>query len=119
VDIRLYFKNQEPVTRAAGDVLFRRGDPGDLMYIVKDGTVRITYGEGINVDVGPGETLGEMALIDGHARSGDAVAATEVELYPVNRGLFLVLVQETPYFAIEVMKSLTERLRRANGGEAS
>jgi CRP/FNR family transcriptional regulator, cyclic AMP receptor protein len=115
LDIRLYFKNQEPVTHQAGDVLFWRGDPGDRMYIVKDGTVTITYGDHLTVEVGAGETFGEMALIDGHARSGDAVASTDLELYPVSRSLFLVLVQETPYFAIEVMKSLTERLRRANG----
>jgi CRP-like cAMP-binding protein len=37
-----------------------------------------------------------------------------VQLFAINRGLFLVLVQETPHFALEVMKSLTERLRRAN-----
>ena len=55
-----------------------------------------------------------LALIDGHSRSADVVASTDVELYPVNRSLFLVLVQDTPFFALEVMKSLTERLRRAN-----
>ena len=70
-------------------------------------------GPGSRATVGPGHSFGEMALIDGHSRSADVVASTDVELYPVNRSLFLVLVQDTPYFALEVMKSLTERLRRA------
>jgi CRP-like cAMP-binding protein len=55
-----------------------------------------------------------MSIIDKHPRSADAVAVTDVELFPISRGLFLVLVQETPHFALEVMKSLSDRLRRAN-----
>jgi CRP-like cAMP-binding protein len=114
VDIRLYVANGEVVAHAAGDVIFQRGDPGHLMYIVKSGEVAVTYGDGQTVAVGPGHSFGEMALIDGHSRSADVVASTDVELYPVDRSLFLVLVQDTPFFALEVMKSLTERLRRAN-----
>ena len=114
MDIRIYVAKCEVVAHAAGDVIFKHGDPGDLMYVVKDGEVAITYGDGQSVTVGPGHSFGEMALIDGHSRSADVVASTDVELYPVNRSLFLVLVQDTPFFALEVMKSLTERLRRAN-----
>jgi CRP/FNR family cyclic AMP-dependent transcriptional regulator len=113
VDIRVYVSKGEVVRHLAGETIVKRGEPGDLMYIVKDGEVTITYGEGQTVRVGAGESFGEMALIDGHVRSADAVAFTEVELYPVDRSLFLVLVQDTPFFALEVMKSLTDRLRRA------
>ena len=117
MDIRMYVEKQEPVEHAAGDVIFEVGDAGDLMYVVKDGDVEITYRKGASVRVGPGESFGEMALIDRHARSATATAATAVRLYPINRALFFVLVQDTPYFALEVMKSLSERLRRANNME--
>jgi CRP-like cAMP-binding protein len=60
-----------------------------------------------------------MSIIDKHPRSADATAVTDTRLYPVSRGLFLVLVQETPHFALEVMKSLTDRLRRANALNAA
>jgi CRP-like cAMP-binding protein len=59
--------------------------------------VAITYGEGQTVEVGPGESFGEMALIDGHLRSADVVASTDVELYPVDRSLFRILVHDTPF----------------------
>ncbi len=55
-----------------------------------------------------------MSIIDKSPRRADAVAATDVQLFAINRGLFLVLVQDAPHFALEVMKSLTDRLRRAN-----
>ena len=113
MDIRVYVSKVETERHVAGETIFERGDRGDLMYIVKDGEVTITYGEGRTVTVGAGESFGEMALIDGHVRSADVQAATDVELYPVDRSLFLVLIQDTPFFALEVMKSLTDRLRRA------
>ena len=114
MDIRLYVANGQTVAHVAGEVIFKRGDPGDLMYVIKDGEVAITFGEDQTIGVGPGESFGEMALIDGHSRSADAVAARTSSLYAVDRSLFLILVHDTPYFALEDLQSLTERLRRAN-----
>jgi CRP-like cAMP-binding protein len=119
VDIGLYVKNLEPVMYPAGEVLFRRGDPGGMMYVVKEGEVELTYGPGRSVRVGPGHSFGEMSIIDKSPRSADGVAVTDVELYPISQGLFLILVQETPYFALDVMKSLSERLRNANASEGT
>ncbi len=115
MDLVRYVDHEEPVSYAAGTVIFRQGDRGDVMYIVKQGEVQLTYGVGQTTTVGPGSSFGEMALIDRNPRSADALAATDVQLYPVNQRLFFVLVHDTPYFALEVMKSLSDRLRRANG----
>ena len=117
MDIGLYVKNLEAVAYPAGEVLFRRGDPGGMMYVVKDGEVELTYGPGRSVRVGPGNSFGEMSIIDKRPRSADGVAVTDVELYPISQGLFLILVQQTPYFALEIMKSLSERLRQANSAD--
>jgi CRP-like cAMP-binding protein len=114
VDIGLYVKNLEHVMYPAGEVLFRRGDPGGMMYVVKQGEIELTYGPGRSTRVGEGHSFGEMSIIDKGPRSADAVAVTDTELYPISQGLFLILVQETPYFALEVMRSLSERLRNAN-----
>jgi CRP-like cAMP-binding protein len=56
--------------------------------------------------------IGEMALIDTKARSATVVAKTDCRLVPINEKRFLVLVHETPIFALLVMKTLAERLRR-------
>jgi CRP-like cAMP-binding protein len=119
MNVDLYAKCGETVHHSAGDVIFRRGDDGDVLYIVRDGTVELVLEDGTGVQVGPGESFGEMAIIDKSPRSADAVAVTDVELCSISRGVFLVLVQDTPHFALELMKSLTDRLRRANAIDAA
>ncbi len=60
-----------------------------------------------------GGIFGEMALIDGSPRSATARAKTACEVAPINEKSFLFLVHETPFFAIAVMRTLAERLRRS------
>ena len=72
------------------------------------------YDETRSVRLGAGESFGEMSLIDKRPRSATVTAVTDVVLAPISQGAFLVLVQDTPYFALEVMQSLSDRLRRAN-----
>jgi len=55
-----------------------------------------------------------MALIDDEPRSATAVAATDVELVAVSEKQFLFLVSQTPYFALKVMRTLAQRLRKSN-----
>jgi len=61
--------------------------------------------------IGSGGILGEMALIDTQLRSATAVAQTDCKLVPINEKRFVFLVQQTPFFAIEVMRIMAERLR--------
>lgn len=99
---------------AAGTVLFRERDSGDHMYVVIDGEVDIeVHGEVIET-AGPGEVVGEMALIDSNLRSGTAVAKTDCRVVPVDQRRFLLMVQETPQFSLHVMTVLADRLRRMN-----
>jgi CRP-like cAMP-binding protein len=99
---------------SAGQQIFREGQPGDVMYIVVEGNVDILVGDKIVETVGPGGILGEMALIDNKARSATAIAKTDCKLMPINKTHFVFLVQETPYFALQVMKTMTDRLRYMN-----
>jgi len=55
-----------------------------------------------------------MAMVDGQPRTAAAVARTDCQLVPIDQKRFQFLVQQTPYFAIEVMRVLVERLRRAD-----
>jgi len=98
----------------AGETIFREGEPGDSMYVVLEGAVDVKVGDEKFIVAGPGEILGEMALIDASARSATAVARNNCKLVPIDEKRFSTLVQQTPAFAIHVMTILVERLRRMN-----
>lgn len=97
-----------------GRTVFREGEPGDRMYIVVEGQVDILTDGQLLETVESGGILGEMALIDDKPRSARAVARTDCVLTPITRQHFLTLVQRTPLFALQVMRVMAERLRRAN-----
>jgi len=74
---------------AAGEVLFRSGDPGDALFIVAKGRVQIKAESGSSIaELGDGETFGEMALLSGSARTATAVPLSDVELLQINRADF-------------------------------
>lgn len=103
-----------PARFAAGDVVFSEGDKGDAMYVVRSGELAIERNGKVMETVGPGGVFGEMALIDGSPRVATVRAKTDCEVAPINEKTFLFLVHETPYFAIAVMRTLADRLRRMN-----
>ena len=101
-----------PARFAAGDVIFAKGDKGDTMYVVRNGEVAIEREGRVIETLGDGGIFGEMALIDGSPRSATVRAKTDCEVAPINEKTFLFLVHETPFFAIAVMRTLADRLRR-------
>jgi len=99
---------------APGQTIFTMGDSGDVMYVVGEGEVDL-FVNGRHVEtVLPGGMLGEMALIEHKPRSATAVAKTSARLVPVSEKRFNFLVQNTPHFALQVMRVMAERLRRAD-----
>ena len=101
-----------------GSVLFETGAPGDLLYVVLSGKVEIRIGGKVVETVGEGGIVGEMALIDKSPRSGDAVAVSESVVVSIDQRRCLFLVQQTPFFALNVMRVMAERLRRRTAGPA-
>jgi CRP/FNR family transcriptional regulator, cyclic AMP receptor protein len=95
----------------AGDEIFREGDPGPEMFGVVTGQVELRQGDEVVTTIGPGGTFGEMAIISDVPRSLNAVAVEPSRVAVISRSTFLFLVHETPTFAIEVMRSLAERIR--------
>ena len=107
------FRNQTDFkTFPAGETIFRQGDPRTFMFVVNEGEVEIRLGDKILEIVEPSGIFGEMAMIDGQPRTATAIARTDCKLIPIDQKRFQFLVQQTPYFAIEVMRVLAERLRR-------
>lgn len=100
-----------PVKFEAGSVIFKKGDPGDSMYAIAEGNVDIVA-QGKTVDeLNDGDIFGEMSLINGEARSADAFAKTDCSLVCIDESSFLFMTENTPRFALQVMRLVTERLR--------
>ncbi len=106
-------------TFRSGEVIFHRDDPGQVLYIIKEGKVKICLispdGQEISLVVfGRGEYFGDLALLDGLPRSADAIALEKVECYTLQRGDFHNAIMKNPRIAIQIMEVLCERLRKTD-----
>lgn len=111
-EIRLFDQTYGVESFAAGQTIFKQGEHGHTMYVIQDGEVDIVYLDTVLETVGPGGIIGELALIDQTPRTASAIARTDVRLLPINEKRFHYMVQETPNFALNVMRVMAERLRR-------
>jgi CRP/FNR family cyclic AMP-dependent transcriptional regulator len=115
----LFRGETDVVTLAPGQELFKKGDAGRHMYVVKSGEVQVIDGNHVFETVPAGGILGEMALISGQTRSTGARATVASVVVPIDEKRFLFLVQQTPFFAIRVMRVMSNRLRMMNERIAS
>ena len=106
--------DDRPLPFPEGTLLFSEGAAGREMYIVRTGTVILKSGGRVLEEVGPGGTIGEMALIDPAPRSASAVAGPDCTVTAVTEHTFQDLVKRVPGIALEVMRLITRRLRKAN-----
>jgi len=96
-----------------GRVLMREGAVGREFFIAVSGAVRVERnGRKVN-ELGPGDFLGEIALIDGGPRTATAIAAEPCRLLVLSAGSFRTLVSKYPTAQGKIMKALAERLREA------
>ena len=109
---RLFEHASDAKSVAAGTTIFNAGDERDYMYAVLEGEVDIAVNGRVVETVESGGIFGEMALIDKDRRTATAVARTDAKIVAVDERRFLFLIQQTPNFALHVMRVLSERLRR-------
>lgn len=98
----------------AGDTIFHEGDVGDQMYVIKSGSVELRTENLVIGTFVTGDIIGEMALVDQEDRSATALALTDCELVSVDYARFRAMILEEPDFAIEVMQTMSARLRHMN-----
>jgi CRP-like cAMP-binding protein len=96
--------------------IFAKGDPGSSLFVVASGTVKITMPSVDGHDamfnmIAKGAIFGEIALLDGKARTADAVAVTNCELFVIERRDFFPLMREEPDIAARMIEILCARLR--------
>jgi CRP/FNR family cyclic AMP-dependent transcriptional regulator len=110
----IFEKEVTPLSFPAGSVIFGEGEKRDSMYVVKSGDVELKVRDKVVETVGKDGFFGEMALVDQTPRSATAVAKTDCVVIPISEKHFLFMVEETPFFALVVMRILTARLRQMN-----
>jgi CRP-like cAMP-binding protein len=96
-----------------GTAIVRAGEPGDALYVVLDGEVSVRRRGLPGVTLGIGSFFGEMALLDGGARSASVVAESPVACLTIAQSRFLKLLQSEPAIAVGILKELAARLRAA------
>ena len=110
-------------SHALGTKIFQHGDPGDKLYVILDGKVRISrdvpgMGEEALAVLGPGAVFGEMALLDESPRSADARVHERCRVLALPKDAFedlLFLHKDLAYEVLwSVVRMLTQRLREAN-----
>lgn len=105
-----------PRRYAAGEILCRQGEPGDLLYGLVSGQLRISAnsvdGQEMHLNViGPGELIGEIAMLDGGARTATVSVVRESNVFTLARDAFMKLLHQQPTLAEHLMSLLCQRIR--------
>src|SRR5450830_816045 len=110
--LHLFRNAPEVIAVAAGKYIFRTGETAKVMYLVIEGEVDLMLSDMVVETAREGAFIGELALIDNEPRSASARARSDCRLFPIDEARFQSLVKETPFFALQVMKTLAHRLRK-------
>lgn len=106
----------QAIAVAAGELVFRQGDAGDRLYCVLSGEVRICtqLEDGTDVELrraGPGDSFGELAILDGGPRDATAIAAAPSQLFALGRDAFLAAIPGNPHLLATVLANLVQFVR--------
>jgi len=101
-----------------GDVLMRKGETGDSLFLIHNGWVKIvtvdSKGDELIINkCGPGETIGEMALLDRGPRSATVIALEDSEVLELKQDVFQNILDERPDVSLAIIRGYSERLRFA------
>jgi CRP/FNR family transcriptional regulator, cyclic AMP receptor protein len=100
-----------PLSLEEGFVLTTEGTPGLQCFVIADGTARVTIGGRKVGEIGPGECVGEMALLDGGPRSATVTAESPMNVYALSVSEFRSLLKVSPTILGKIATSLARRLR--------
>ena len=116
-ELRSIEKQMKIVNHPAGHEIVVRGDGGVGFMVITQGTVTVKTVQGKARKLGPGDSFGEMALLDHAGRSATVTADTDVTLATVPEWNFKPFLKEHPEIAYSLLQILSQRVRQAEGGE--
>jgi CRP-like cAMP-binding protein len=112
ITTEMFRRDENSLAFPAGQTIFREGENGDSMYVVVEGEVNLVVHGTLVETVPAGGMFGEMALLAKEPRTATAIAGTDCKLTPIDSKRFMYLIQQTPYFALQMMQVMADRLRR-------
>lgn len=112
VFFELFAHNPTIIRVAAGQALFSEGEDGHMMFVLSTGTAHVLVGSQVVETLQHGSIVGEVSIVLPGPRSASVVAQTDCEFVAVDEKRFQFLVQQTPFFAMQVMRVMAERLRK-------
>ena len=111
VFFELFSNNPDIVAVEPGQPLFVEGEDGNRMYVLTIGAAEVIVKNRVVETLQAGNIVGEMGVVSPGPRSATVVAKTRCEFVAIDEKRFQYLVQQTPFFAMQVMRTLAERLR--------
>ena len=115
-EVRSIEKQMKVVNHPAGHEITVRGEGGVGFMVITDGTVSVNTVQGKTRKLGPGDSFGEMALLDHEGRSATITAETDVTLASIPEWSFKPFLKEHPEVAYKLLQVLSQRVRQAEGG---
>lgn len=112
-EVRSIEKQMKTVRHAAGHEIVVRGEGGVGFMVIVDGTVTVKTVTGHSRTLGPGDSFGEMALLDHEGRSATATAESDVTLATIPEWNFKPFLKEHPEVAYRLLQTLSRRVRQA------
>ena len=110
----LFAHNPVLINLPAGQTLFREGEEGHLMYVLSIGSADVIVNNRVVETLQHGSVVGEMGIVSPGPRSATVVANSDCEWVEIDEKRFQFLVQQTPFFALQIMRLMAERLRKTN-----
>ena len=112
-EVRSIEKQMKTVRHPAGHEIVVRGDNGVGFMVILDGTVSVSTAQGKTRKLGPGDSFGEMALLDHEGRSATIKADTDVSLATIPEWNFKPFLKEHPEVTYRLLQLLSQRVRQA------
>jgi CRP/FNR family transcriptional regulator, cyclic AMP receptor protein len=111
-DLRMLASIAEDVRFKPGQLLCQEGQHGYECFVIASGEAEVVVAGTRVAEVGPGDVVGEMAIVDGGPRTASVVALTEVHAFSIEKRRFDALLESAPAIARAMLKQLSTRLRR-------
>ena len=112
-EVRSVETQMKIVKHPAGHEIVVRGEGGVGFMVITDGTVTVKTGQGKTRKLGPGDSFGEMALLDNEGRSATITADSDVTLATIPEWNFKPFLKEHPEVAYRLLQTLSRRIRQA------
>jgi CRP-like cAMP-binding protein len=104
---------------AAGDVIMRQGDASDALHVITRGRVRVEREQPsetplVLAELGAGDVIGEMGLLDSAPRSATVTALDDTETIEIHSSVMALVIMQYPQIAAVLLRTLSRRLRSAD-----